>query len=67
MRPTRITDAEFIHIPPPPARPCRPPLPSLRRAGQTLLGALGEASLVGMATLGFAWGAAELAFVLFSH
>jgi hypothetical protein len=68
MSTTRILDAEFVHIPPPPtrARPVRNTA-GLRRAGHAVLGALGEASLVGMAALAFAWGAAELAFVLLSR
>ena len=67
MSNARTFDAEFVHIPPPPrqARPVR------NRAegglGAALSGALAEASVVGMATLGFAWGAAELAFVLLSR
>jgi len=56
-------DRPFLHIPPPPmARPAR--LRGLRPAAAPLLDALREASLAGMATLGFAWGMAELAFVL---
>lgn len=67
MSTTRTFDAEFVHIPPPPsqARPVRNT--AARRAHEALLGALSEASLVGIATLGFAWGAAELLFVLFSR
>lgn len=67
MSTTRTFDAEFVHIPPPPqrARPVRNT--AGRRLGTALTAALGEASLVGMATLAFAWGAAELAFVLLSR
>lgn len=67
MNTARIIDAEFVHIPPPPrqARPVR------NRAAQglwsALSGALAEASVAGMATLGFAWAAAELAFVLLNR
>ncbi len=67
MNNARILDAEFVHIPPPPrqARPVRNR--ATHGLGAALSGALAEASLVGMATLCFAWGAAELAFVLLSR
>jgi hypothetical protein len=67
MNNARIMDAEFVHIPPPPrqARPVRNR--AAQRRGAALLAALAEASLVGIATLCFAWGAAELAFVLMNR
>ena len=67
MSNARIIDAEFVHIPPPPGQARRVRNRAGRGVGAALAGALAEASLAGMATLGFAWGAAELAFVLFSR
>lgn len=65
MSRTRTADHAFVHIPPPPARPAR--LHADRPAATALLEALREASLAGMAALGFAWGLAELAFVLLNR
>ncbi len=67
MSNARIIDAEFVHIPPPPrqARPVRNR--AARGLWSSLTGTLAEASMAGMATLCFAWGAAELAFVLLSR
>lgn len=66
MSRTRTADHAFVHIPPPPARPAR--LHADRPAtAAALLAALREASLAGMAALGFAWGLAELAFVLLNR
>ena len=67
MSTTRTFDAEFVHIPPPPHRARAVRNTAGSRLGDALMGALGEASLIGMATLGFAWGAAELAFILLSR
>lgn len=66
MSRTRSADHPFVHIPPPPARPARlhPDRPA---AAAALLEALREASLAGMAALGFAWGLAELAFLLLNR
>ena len=61
-------DAPAAHIPPPPAHARRPSLRrAARSAGQDLLAMLGEASLAGIATLAFAWGLGELAFILLSR
>lgn len=65
MSRTRTADHPFVHIPPPPCRPARPHAD--RPAAAALLDALREASLAGMAALGFAWGLAELAFVLLNR
>lgn len=65
MSRTRTADHAFVHIPPPPARPAR--LHAGRPSGAALSDALREASLAGMAALGFAWGMAELAFILLSR
>jgi hypothetical protein len=67
MSTTRSIDAEFVHIPPPPTPPRRHAASPLRQGHRDLLGAFGEASLLGMAALAFSWGLAELAFVLLSR
>jgi hypothetical protein len=67
MSNARIIDAEFVHIPPRPdqARPVRNAME--RGVWDALTRHLAEASLAGIATLAFAWGVAELAFVLLNR